>query len=208
MMTASLVGLDADAVVALKDACGGFSGCGRRDCRVACAVGLAEAGSVLVVTKESLAEIEHGVRAGRDRRGDGRRGGVALHLADTLAAGDGLVNAEVAAVWWRRGRGALVSCCGGGRVSTGIRGGCGGRGCGAGGRVDEDDGGSAQPAANPSCQWGRDGAEIVASLLRHLRGLKNVELMEWATTVDLIVRADDNGVGRVLGRRCWMRLGD
>jgi L-aspartate oxidase len=39
----------------------------------------------------------------------------------------------------------------------------------------------------------------VASLLRHLRGLKNVELMEWATTVDLIVRADDNGVGRVLG---------
>jgi L-aspartate oxidase len=43
------------------------------------------------------------------------------------------------------------------------------------------------------------GREIVASLLRHLRGLKNVELMEWATTVDLIVRSDEDGVRRVVG---------
>jgi L-aspartate oxidase len=37
------------------------------------------------------------------------------------------------------------------------------------------------------------------SLLRHVRGLKNAELMEWATTVDLIVCSDDNGAERVVG---------
>ena len=31
------------------------------------------------------------------------------------------------------------------------------------------------------------GREILVSLLRHLRGMERVELMEWATTVDLIV---------------------
>ena len=39
---------------------------------------------------------------------------------------------------------------------------------------------------------GRDGRSV--SLLRHVRGLKQVELMEWTTTVDLIV-----GDGRVVG---------
>jgi L-aspartate oxidase len=38
------------------------------------------------------------------------------------------------------------------------------------------------------------GREIAVSLLRHVRGLKQVELMEWTTTVELIV-----GDGRVVG---------
>jgi L-aspartate oxidase len=38
------------------------------------------------------------------------------------------------------------------------------------------------------------GREIAVSLLRHVRGLERVELMEWATTVDLIVES-----GRVVG---------
>jgi L-aspartate oxidase len=43
----------------------------------------------------------------------------------------------------------------------------------------------------------------VVSLLRHLRGLERVELMEWATTVDLIVDS-----GRVLGATLLEAKGD
>ena len=67
------------------------------------AVGLAEAGNVLVVTKEGLAEsntayAQGGIAVAMDGDED-----VALHLADTVAAGDGLVNAEAAAVLVEQG---------------------------------------------------------------------------------------------------------
>jgi L-aspartate oxidase len=41
------------------------------------------------------------------------------------------------------------------------------------------------------------GREIAVSLLRHVRGLAGVELMEWVTTVDLLV-ADGRAVGAML----------
>ena len=62
------------------------------------AVGLAEAGKVLVVTKEALCEsntayAQGGIAVAMEGEED-----VALHLEDTIAAGDGLVNREAAAV--------------------------------------------------------------------------------------------------------------
>jgi L-aspartate oxidase len=164
------------------------------------AVGLAEAGSVLVVTKESLAESNTAYAQGGIAVAMGGEEDVALHLADTLAAGDGLVNAEVAAVLVEEGPR---------RVGELLRWGTGFDRHPAG---DVAEGGAARAGELMRTMEGAHslprilhangdatGREIVASLLRHLRGLKNVELMEWATTVDLIVRADDNGVGRVLG---------
>src|ERR1700728_5509132 len=62
------------------------------------AVGLAEAGRVLVVTKEGLAESNTAYAQGGIAVAMGGDEDVALHLADTVAAGDGLVNREAAAV--------------------------------------------------------------------------------------------------------------
>jgi L-aspartate oxidase len=164
------------------------------------AVGLAEAGSVLVVTKESLAESNTAYAQGGIAVAMGGEEDVALHLADTLAAGDGLVNAEVAAVLVEEGPR---------RVGELLRWGTGFDRHPAG---DVAEGGTARAGELMRTMEGAHslprilhangdatGREIVASLLRHLRGLKNVELMEWTTTVDLIVRSDEDGARRVVG---------
>src|ERR1700691_6803744 len=62
------------------------------------AAGLAEMGSVLVVTKEELAESNTAYAQGGIAVAMGGDEDVALHLEDTMAAGDGLVNREAAAV--------------------------------------------------------------------------------------------------------------
>src|ERR1039458_5642184 len=67
------------------------------------AVTLAEAGSVLVVTKEGLAESNTAYAQGGIAVAMGGEEDVALHLADTVAAGDGLVNARAAAVLVEQG---------------------------------------------------------------------------------------------------------
>ena len=164
------------------------------------AVGLAEAGSVLVVTKESLKESNTAYAQGGIAVAMGGEEDVALHLADTIAAGDGLVNAEAAAVLVEEGPR---------RVGELLRWGtefdrhpaedvAEGGAARAGELMRTMEGAHSLPRilhANGDAT----GREIVASLLRHLRGLKNVELMEWATTVDLIVRSDEDGVRRVVG---------
>src|SRR5580698_3559729 len=68
------------------------------------AIGLAGAGSVLVVTKESLGESNTAYAQGGIAVAMGGEEDVALHLADTVAAGDGLVNAEAAAVLVEQGQ--------------------------------------------------------------------------------------------------------
>ena len=164
------------------------------------AVGLAEAGSVLVVTKESLKESNTAYAQGGIAVAMGGEEDVALHLADTLAAGDGLVNAEAAAVLVEEGPR---------RVAELLRWGTGFDRHPAG---DVAEGGTSRAGELMRTMEGAHslprilhangdatGREIVASLLRHLRGLKNVELMEWATTVDLIVRSDEDGARRVVG---------
>src|ERR1039458_7781921 len=90
------------------------------------AAGLAGAGSVLVVTKEGLAESNTAYAQGGIAVAMGGDEDVALHLADTIAAGDGLVNERAAAglveqgprrveelLEW--GTGLCRDCCGCGR---------------------------------------------------------------------------------------------
>ena len=96
------------------------------------AVGLAEAGSVLVVTKEGLAEsntayAQGGIAVAMDGDED-----VALHLADTVAAGDGLVNA---AGGGGAGGAGTEACGGADRVGHGLRPLSGRRGSGAAGEL-------------------------------------------------------------------------
>src|SRR5271154_5414867 len=67
------------------------------------AIGLAGAGGVLVVTKEGLGESNTAYAQGGIAVAMGGEEDVALHLADTIAAGAGLVNAEAAAVLVEQG---------------------------------------------------------------------------------------------------------
>src|SRR5580704_7804765 len=67
------------------------------------AIRLADAGSVLVVTKEELAESNTAYAQGGIAVAMGGEEDVALHLEDTVAAGDGLVNREAAAVLVEQG---------------------------------------------------------------------------------------------------------
>src|SRR5580704_11499111 len=67
------------------------------------AVGLAEAGSVLVITKEGLSESNTAYAQGGIAVAMGGDEDVALHLADTIIAGDGLVNAQAAEVLVEQG---------------------------------------------------------------------------------------------------------
>ena len=149
------------------------------------AVTLAEAGSVLVVTKEGLAESNTAYAQGGIAVAMGGEEDVALHLADTVAAGDGLVNAEAAAVLVEQGPQ---------RVEELLRWGTG---------FDREQGelmrtreGAHSLPRILHAHGDATGWEIAVSLLRHVRGLERVELMEWVTTVDLVV---DSDAGRVVG---------
>ena len=147
------------------------------------AIRLANVGKVLVVTKEELAESNTAYAQGGIAVAMGGDEDVALHLEDTMAAGDGLVNREAAAVL----------------VEQGPR------------RVEELlEWGTAFDRENGELMRTREGAhsrsrilhangdatgrEIAVSLLRHVREIATIELMEWTTSVDLLVEE-----GRVAG---------
>jgi L-aspartate oxidase len=148
------------------------------------AVGLAEAGSVLVVTKESLGESNTAYAQGGIAVAMSGDEDVALHLSDTIAAGDGLVNAEAAAVLVEQGPK---------RVEELLAWGTGFDRYGAGELMRTREG-AHSVARILHAHGDATGWEIAVSLLRRVRGLAQVELMEWATTLDLVV-AD----GRVVG---------
>ena len=67
------------------------------------AAGLAESGRVLVVTKEGLSESNTAYAQGGIAVAMGGDEDVALHLADTIVAGDALVHAQAAAVLVEQG---------------------------------------------------------------------------------------------------------
>src|ERR1700754_4116120 len=67
------------------------------------AIELARKGRVLVITKEQLAESNTAYAQGGIAVAMGGGADVALHLADTESAGDGLVNAAAAAVLVEQG---------------------------------------------------------------------------------------------------------
>jgi L-aspartate oxidase len=154
---------------------------------------LAAAGSVLVVTKESLAESNTAYAQGGIAVAMGGDEDVALHLEDTIAAGDGLVNAEAAAVLVEQGPKRVEELL---EWGTGFD-------REQGKLMKTREGAHSLPrilhAHGDATGW-----EIAVSLLRHVRGLQRVELMEWTTTVDLVV---DSDAGRVAGATLLDRAG-
>ena len=154
------------------------------------ASGLAASGSVLVVTKEGLAESNTAYAQGGIAVAMGGEEDVALHLADTIAAGDGLVNPQAAAVLVEQGARRVEELLAWGtgfdREPTGdpMR---------TGVLMKTREGAHSLPRILHA-HGDATGREIAVSLLRHVRGLAQVELMEWVSTVDLVVDG-----GRVVG---------
>jgi L-aspartate oxidase len=140
------------------------------------AIGLAADGArVLVVTKESLAESNtHYAQGGIAVAMSGEED-VALHLDDTVNAGDGLVCREAARVLVEEGPR---------RVEELMR---------WGAAFDRENGklmltreGAHSRNRILHAHGDATGAEIGQSLLRHARSVEGITLLEWTTTVGLI----------------------
>lgn len=147
------------------------------------AIRLAGVGRVLVVTKEELAESNTAYAQGGIAVAMGGDEDIALHLEDTLAAGDGLVNREAAAVLVEQGPK---------RVEELLEWGTG---------FDRENGelmrtreGAHSRNRILHANGDATGREIAVSLLRHAREIPTIDLMEWTTSVDLLVED-----GRVVG---------
>ncbi len=140
------------------------------------AIGLAEVGRVLVVTKEVLGESNtHYAQGGIAVAMSGEED-VALHLEDTVNAGDGLVNREAARVLVEEG--PL-------RVEELLAWGTG---------FDRENGrlmltreGAHSRNRILHANGDATGAEIGRALLAHARGHHNITLLDWTTTAELIV---------------------
>lgn len=140
------------------------------------AIELCEEGRVLVVTKEALGESNTYYAQGGIAVAMGGGEDVSLHLEDTVRAGDGLVDREAARVLVEEG--PL-------RVEELLRWGTG---------FDRENGrlmltreGAHSRNRILHANGDATGAEIGRSLLAHAREQSNITLLEWTTTVDLIV---------------------
>ena len=140
------------------------------------AIELSEAGRVLVVTKEALGESNTNYAQGGIAVALGGGEDVALHLEDTVNAGDGLVDREAARVLVEEGPQ---------RVEELLRWGTG---------FDREHGklmltreGAHSRNRILHANGDATGAEIGRSLLAHAREHRNITLLEWTTTADLIV---------------------
>jgi L-aspartate oxidase len=149
------------------------------------AIRLADAGTVLVVTKEELAESNTAYAQGGIAVAMGGEQDVALHLEDTMAAGDGLVNREAAAVLVEQGPRRVEELIHWGtafdRDAKGHN--------GEGGELLRTREGAHSLSRILHANGDATGREIAVSLLRHAREIPRIELMEWTTSVDLIVEA-------------------
>lgn len=144
------------------------------------AIGLSETGNVLVITKEQLGESNTSYAQGGIAVAISGEEDVALHLEDTVNAGDGLVNRESATVLVAEGPP---------RVHELLNWGTG---------FDRHNGElmltrEAAHSRNRILHANGDatGAEVGRSLLAHARALKNITLLEWAMCVDLLVDGDE-----------------
>ena len=150
------------------------------------AIRLASSGRVLVVTKEELAESNTAYAQGGIAVAMGGEEDIALHLEDTIAAGDGLVNREAASVLVEQGPqrvGELLQW---------------------GTAFDRENGelmrtmeGAHSRSRILHANGDATGKEIAVSLLRHARAIQSIELMEWATSIDLVIE-NDRVVGATL----------
>ncbi|HWW96895.1 MAG TPA: L-aspartate oxidase [Edaphobacter sp.] len=147
------------------------------------AIRLADAGTVLVVTKEELAESNTAYAQGGIAVAMGGEKDVALHLEDTMAAGDGLVNRAAAAVLVSEGPERVEELIAWGtafdRDAKGQN--------GEGGELLRTREGAHSLSRILHANGDATGREIAVSLLRHAREIPQIELMEWTTSVDLIV---------------------
>src|SRR5580700_11431792 len=149
------------------------------------AIRLADAGSVLVVTKEEMSESNTAYAQGGIAVAMGGDEDVALHLGDTVAAGDGLVNREAAKV--------LVTA-GPERVGELLDWGTAFDRSAKGGELLRTREGAHSLSRILHANGDATGREIAVSLLRRVQEIPRIELMEWTTSVDLIVED-----GRVVG---------
>lgn len=147
------------------------------------AISLAEAGRVLVVTKEALGESNTSYAQGGIAVAMSGPEDVELHLEDTIAAGDGLVDVRAARVLVEEGPVRVEELLAWG---TGFD--------RKGGRLMLTREGAHSRNRILHANGDATGAEIGRSLLAHARGLANIELAEWTTCVDLVERG-----GEVLG---------
>jgi L-aspartate oxidase len=143
------------------------------------AVRLARNGSVLVVTKEELAESNTAYAQGGIAVALGGNEDIALHYEDTIAAGDGLVNPEAARVLVEQGPQRVEELLNWGTA------------------FDRENGelmltreGAHSRSRILHANGDATGKEIAVSLLRHVRTLPNVRLMEWTTGIDLLLEKD------------------
>jgi L-aspartate oxidase len=141
------------------------------------AIRLARAGSVLVVTKEELAESNTAYAQGGIAVAVGGDEDVALHYEDTLAAGDGLVNPDAARVLVEQGPQRVEELLAWGTA------------------FDRENGelmltreGAHSRSRILHANGDATGREIAISLLRHVRTIPNIRLMEWATGIDLLTQ--------------------
>ena len=162
------------------------------------AVRLAESGRVLLVSKEGLAESNTAYAQGGIAVAMGGAEDVALHLKDTIAAGDGLVD---------RGAAEVLVAEGPARVEELLRWGTAfdrypkNKDGKDGDLMRTREGAHSLPRILHA-HGDATGREIAVSLLRHVRGLTNVELLEWTTGVELLVED-----GRVVGMTLLDRAG-
>ena len=158
------------------------------------AIRLADSGTVLVVTKEELAESNTAYAQGGIAVAMGGEEDVALHLEDTMAAGDGLVNREAAAVLVSEGPERVDELLAWGTAFDR-------KPKGKNGEVGEllrTREGAHSLSRILHANGDATGREIAVSLLRHVREMVAaggaIELMEWTASADLIVED-----GRVVG---------
>src|ERR1700722_10659085 len=151
------------------------------------AIRLADAGTVLVVTKEELAESNTAYAQGGIAVAMGGEEDVALHLEDTMAAGDGLVNREAAAVLVSQGPQRVEELLAWGTAFDRAP-------ISEGGELMRTREGAHSRSRILHANGDATGKEIAVSLLRHVREIAAIELMEWTTSVDLIMQN-----GRVVG---------
>jgi L-aspartate oxidase len=145
---------------------------------------LSNAGKVLLVTKESLAESNTGYAQGGIAVAMGGDEDVRLHLADTLSAGDGLVDEAAAEVLVSSGPKRVEELL---TLGTEFD-------RGSDGELERTREGAHSLSRILHAHGDATGKEIARALAEHVRSLRRVEIREWTTTIDLLVEE-----GRVTG---------
>jgi L-aspartate oxidase len=142
-------------------------------------VGLAGKGRVLCVTKESFGESNTAYAQGGIAVAMGGEEDVALHLEDTLGAGDGLVNRAAAKMLVEQGPKRVEELLSWGTEFD----------RGAGGELLRTREGAHSLNRILHANGDATGREIARALLKHVQSMvgKGVTLREWTTTVELVV---------------------